>query len=163
MTTQKSTCKAFDKSYFSSRMRLSWSYGFICFIITLACMPIPMMMNVNNLLDRATRNPSLRVERELIESISEGFVFFWIFAFVVFAIIGGIIATDYMINRKKAYLYHSMPQKRGVHFSHSLISVFIWFLAAVAVNAFITVLVFAANGVASGAVIGAFLWSALLM
>lgn len=161
MTTQKSTCKAFDKSYFSSRMRLSWSYGFICFIITLACMPIPMMMNVNNLLDRVTRNPSLKVERELIESISEGFVFFWIFAFVVFAIIGGIIATDYMINRKKAYLYHSMPQKRGVHFSHSLISVFIWFLAAVAVNAVITVLVFAANGVASGAVIGAFLWSAL--
>ena len=161
MTTQKSTCKTFDRAYLASKLRLGWSYGFICFIITLACMPIPAMMSVHSILDRYSRIPSLNVAEEIIESFSEGFVYLWIFAFSAFAVIGGIMATDYMINRKKAYLYHSMPQKRLTHYSHSLLSVCIWFLSAVAANILITLLVFAANGVASGEIIGAFIWAAL--
>ncbi len=161
MTTQKLTCKAFDRAYLVSKLRLSWSYGFICFIITLACMPIPAMMSVHNILDRYSRNINLNVSEEIMEVFSEGFVYFWIIAFSAFAVIGGIMATDYMINRKKAYLYHSMPQKRLTHYSHSLLSLGIWFVAAVAVNILITLLVFAVNGVANAEVIGAFMWAVL--
>lgn len=161
MTTQKSTCKALDRSYLASRLRLSWSYGFICFIITLVCMPVPVMMSVHDVLDRYSRNIGLNIEAEIAENLAEGFVYFWIFAFALFAVVGGVIATDFMINRKKAYLYHSMPQKRATHFSHSLLSVALWFVVAVALNIAITLLVFAANGVASAVIIGAFFGAVL--
>ncbi len=161
MTIQRSICKLIDISYLKNILRRTWSYGFICFIITFACMPIPLLMEANSLWARYNYNNSIKIENLLIETVSEGLNYLWIFIFASFAIIGGVMTFDYIINRKKAYLYHSFPERRSTHYVCNVLATSIWFFAAVVANVIITTVVFAANEVLTGAVMSAYIGSVL--
>ena len=161
MTTQRSACNLFDKSYFKNIVKRTWSYGFICCIITFLCMPIPLLMNINQLVARITRGASINLEEEIIEVVSEGFIFLWIAFFAAFALVGAIMTFDFIINRKKAYLYHSFREKRVTHFVCNTLAAFTWFLTAVVINVLISFLVFAVNGALTGGVAVCFLSAVL--